>query len=207
MSEVMAHEWMNGEIATEEEARAEMKERFNKIEQVKAAERANNSVDHHHTQAMRSGKDKFEVTNRELDIFDDNLAYSKKTQFFSTKHPDLIQKRITDHLTRINIVPEISSKKYKMKFEIQTTGQDGVNQVTKISVRTLKVKSDKKPEEVKETDEQKEDLYKGEFCTEFSMIKGSLEEFHKTFGIYRDKVIIDDKEPSEETKTEEQITV
>lgn len=49
-------------------------------------------------------------------------------------------------------------------------------------------------------------MYKGEFCTEFSMIKGSLEEFHKQFRTYRDKVLIDDKEPenaSEETKEEQ----
>jgi hypothetical protein len=34
------------------------------------------------------------------------------------------------------------------------------------------------------------------------MIKGNLEEFHKQFKTYRDKVLIDDKEP-EETKEEE----
>ena len=95
---------------------------------------------------MRGEKDKFEETKRQLDLYE-NL-YSKKTQFFSTKHPDLIQKRIVDHLQRINIdttdnkVVKISDKKYKMTFEIQTLNQDGVNQVTKISVRTLKVVKD-----------------------------------------------------------------
>lgn len=107
-----------------------MNRRFSIIEASKIAQRAaNTSVDHQHTQAMRSGNVNFEETNRELDLFDES-SIQKKTQFFSTKHPDLIQKNITDHLTIVKIKPEVSAKKYKMKFEIQTLNQDGVNQVT-----------------------------------------------------------------------------
>ena len=47
MSEVMAHEWMQGDTASEQEAKAEMAKRFTVIQKAKAAERlANNSVDH-----------------------------------------------------------------------------------------------------------------------------------------------------------------
>lgn len=190
MSEVLAHEWLNEDTATEAEAKADMMERYQKIQQVKEEQRAlNQSVDHSNTRVMRSEKDNFEATNRALDIYDD--VSSKKTQFFCTKHPDHIQKRITDHLQKISIDPKISEKKYKMQYSVETTRQDGEKETTIINVRTLKVNKEGQPE----------DIYKGEFCTEFTMKSGNLEEFHKQFNTYRDKVITDDT-PPEESKEE-----
>lgn len=45
-------------------------------------------------------------------------AYAMQTQFFSTYHPDFIEKTFLNHLSSRNINAKVKDDRYKIKFEI-----------------------------------------------------------------------------------------
>lgn len=95
------------------------------------------------------------------------LAYEKifaqNTEYFSTCNPDMIEEALIEHLRgKEKIEPSVNKDKYKIKFVLETTGQDNLTQKTDICVRILKV------------DEEK-------VCVEFIKTSGNNVLFHEHF--------------------------
>lgn len=71
-------------------------------------------------------------------------VFSQNTEFFSTCNPDLIEEALIEYLrNKLNIEPQVNGTKYKMKFTIETTGQDNLVSKTDMCVRMLKVDDEK----------------------------------------------------------------
>ena len=78
------------------------------------------------------------VPQKELGKYE--KVFAQNTEFFSTCNPDLIEEALVEYLrTKLNIEPSVNDKKYKVKFTIETTGQDNLVSKTDMCVRMLKV--------------------------------------------------------------------
>jgi len=56
-------------------------------------------------------------------------AFEMKTQFFSTYHPDVIEEAVLTHLRNVaKVEPNINSKKYKLKFQLNSKDEGVENE-------------------------------------------------------------------------------
>jgi len=75
----------------------------------------------------------------------------------------MIEEALIEHLRgKEKIEPTVNKDKYKIKFALDTTGQDNLTQKTEICVRILKVEDDK-------------------VCVEFTKTSGNNVLFHEHF--------------------------
>jgi len=153
MAEVMAHPWMQGDSPNKASVQAEFDTRQKSVtasiesdqqeKQNEKAKRVNARKTGAVTRGVEAGEE-IKLGDEDLPpsktLLDYEKVFAQNTEFFSTCNPDDIVTALLDHLrTKEKVEPKVSKDKYKIKFELTTTGQDETVQTTKITTRILKV--------------------------------------------------------------------
>lgn len=123
--DVQKHPWMQGEMPSKDSVMSEFKRRDLVVKEQMEADRQAKAVEKSKAEearkrVMRSGnvveeemKIDFKPT-KTLEPYEQ--LFAKKTEFFSTYNPDMIQDSLIQYLEKLGIKPQVNSDRYKIKF-------------------------------------------------------------------------------------------